>query len=55
MQTSAVGLFPEPVTLIWTLLYLALAIGIPAGIIINITRLNRRVRRLEERLDRLQK
>jgi hypothetical protein len=55
MDTGAVSLFPEPVTLIWTLLNLLLAIGIPAGIVIYITRMNRRIRRLEERVERLER
>jgi hypothetical protein len=55
MDTSAVSLFPEPVTLIWTFLNLLLAIGIPAGIIIYINRMNRRIRQLEERVHRLER
>jgi len=55
MDTKAVNLFPEPVTLIWTLLNLLLVIGIPAGIVIYINRLNRRIRQLEERVDRLER
>lgn len=50
-----VTLFPDPVTLLWTLLNIVLLIAFPVAVITYIIRLNRRIRRLEERIDQLDK
>ena len=48
MAESQVNLFPE---IAWSLLNFVLLLAIPACVIVYVVRLNRRVKRIEERLN----